>query len=161
MASKLRKSPPVCLWVTSFRVIIGRLRLSDQFVGREVNMQDGQVFTVFRHITRHPVPESDAPAVFIVSFKFARGSHNANKLASIVPMLLITGFPGFVTKMYGVNTSNGNWQGMYQWQSKRALEEYKKSFVFRMMNKRAIKDSLKLLEIENQSLADFMNQNIK
>jgi hypothetical protein len=140
-------------------VIIGKLRLSDRFVGREVSMQDGQVFTVFRHITRHPVPESDAPVVFIVSFKFARGSHEANKLASIVPMLLITGFPGFATKMYGVNESNGYWQGMYQWQSKQDLAAYKKSFVFRMMNKRAIKDSLKFMEMDHQTLVDFMNQN--
>jgi hypothetical protein len=140
-------------------VIIGKLRLSDRFVGREVNMQEGQVFTVFRHITRHPLPESDAPVVFIVSFKFARGSHEANKLASIVPMLLITGFPGFAIKMYAVNKSNGYWQGMYQWQSKQALEAYKQSFVFRMMNKRAIKDSLKILVVENQTLVDFMNLN--
>ena len=160
MASKLRKSPPVCLWVSSFRVIIGRLRLSDQFLGRKVSMQDGQVFKIFRHITRHPVPKSDAPVVFIVSFKFARGSHNANKLASILPMLLITGFPGFATKMYGVNESNGYWQGMYQWQSKQALETYKKSFVFRMMNKRAVKDSLASFEMEHQTLADFMNRNM-
>jgi hypothetical protein len=141
-------------------VIMGRLRLSDQFLGRKVSMQEGQAFTVFRHITRHPAPESDAPVVFIVSFKFARGSHNANKIASIVPMLLITGFPGFAAKMYGVNESNGYWQGMYQWQSKQALEAYKKSFVFRMMNKRAVKDSLVSFEIEHQNLADFINQNM-
>jgi hypothetical protein len=72
-------------------------------------------------------------------------------------MLLIAGFPGFHAKMYGVNKETGYWQGMYQWESKAALEEYKKSFVFRMMNRRAIDSSLKYTETENQTLVDFIN----
>ncbi len=160
MASKLRKIPPVCLWVSSFRVIIGKLRLSDQFVGKKVSMPDGQTFTIFRHITRHHFPVSDAPIVFVVSFKFARGSHKANQVASVLPMLLITGFPGFHAKMYGVNKKTGHWQGMYQWQSKQALEEYKRSFVFRMMNKRAIDSTLKCTELENQTLVEFINNHM-
>ena len=56
MASKLRKSPPVCLWISSFRVFLRKLHLSDQYVGQKVKMMDGQVFTIFRHITRRPVP---------------------------------------------------------------------------------------------------------
>jgi hypothetical protein len=74
-------------------------------------------------------------------------------------MLLIAGFPGFDVKIYGVNKRNGYWQGMYQWQSKQVLEEYKRSFVFRMMNKRAIKSTLRTMELENQNLTDFINQN--
>ena len=157
MANKLRKSPPVCLWVSSFRVFLGKLRLSDDFVGQDVKMPDGAVYTIFRHITRKPVPGSEGKTVFIVSFKFTRGSHSANQVASIVPMLLITGFPGFHVKMYGVDKKTGYWQGMYQWESKAALEAYKKSFVFRMMNKRAIDSTLKSNEMENQTLADFIN----
>jgi len=74
-----------------------------------------------------------------------------------MPMLLITGYPGFDIKMYGVNITNGYWQGMYQWQTKQALEEYKKSFVFRVMNKRAIKSTLGSIEIDNQNLIHFVN----
>jgi len=72
-------------------------------------------------------------------------------------MLLITGYPGFDIKMYGVNITNGYLQGMYQWQTKQALEEYKKSFVFRVMNKRAIKSTLSSIEIDNQNLTHFVN----
>jgi hypothetical protein len=72
-------------------------------------------------------------------------------------MLLITGFPGFDVKMYGVNQKNGYWQGMYQWQTEHALEEYKKSFVFRMMNKRAITSTLRSMKHENRNLTDFIN----
>ena len=58
--------------------------------------------------------------------------------------------------MYGVNKTNGYWRGMYQWQTTQALEEYKKSFVFKMMNKRATKSTLSSMEIENQNLTDFI-----
>ena len=139
---------------------MGKLLVSKKYLGQTVKMQDGQEFTVFRHITNHRFPESSSTAIFIVSFKFARLSHNANRIASILPMLLITGLPGFDCKMYSMNKSNGYWQGMYQWQSKQALEEYKKSFVFRMMNKRVIKGTLRSIELENQNLADFLSINL-
>jgi hypothetical protein len=163
MATMLRKSPPVCLGISLIKLLLGRLRLSRQFVGEIVKMKDDQEFNIFRHITSIPTKSSPAKrteksTVFIVSFKFARLSHKANKIASIMPMLLITGYPGFHVKMYGVNYENGYWQGMYQWESRQALEAYKKSFVFGMMNKRAIFSTLQSLEIDNNSLADFINK---
>jgi hypothetical protein len=122
-------------------------------------MEDGQEYSIFRHITAYPLKEKDAAIIFIVRFKFARLSHSANKIASIIPMLLITGFPGFQTKMYAVNKKNGYWQGMYQWQTQAHLEEYLKSFVYKMMNKRAIKETLKSNEYRNQVLINFINNN--
>ena len=91
--------------------------------------------------------------------KFASLTHKANKIASIIPMLLIAGFPGFNTKMYAANNKNGYWQGMYQWKSKQTLEEYKQSFVFKMMNKRAIKNTVSSMEFENHQLINFVEQN--
>lgn len=157
MASVFRKSPPICLGLSVVSLILGRLRLSRQNVGQTIKMQDGQEFTIFRHIYKHPIRISSSTITFIVSFKFSRLSHNANRMASIIPMLLISGFPGFDAKMYGMNKKNGYWQGMYQWQTKSALEEYKKSFVFRMMNKRAISDTLNSMEIEDQDLLAFVD----
>ena len=74
-------------------------------------------------------------------------------------MLLITGVPGFVAKCYAVDHNSGYWQGMYQWKSMKHLEEYKKSFVFKMMNKRAIKETIKSIELNNQILTDFIEDN--
>ena len=122
-------------------------------------MEDGQEYVIFRHITASTCNGSENVTIFIVSFKFARLSHKVNKIASIIPMLLITGFPGFKTKIYAVNNETGYWQGLYQWESKQALEEYKKSFVFRMMNKRAISNSLSSIEIINQQLTYFIENN--
>ncbi|MEJ2495731.1 MAG: hypothetical protein P8Y79_15545 [Ignavibacteriaceae bacterium] len=120
-------------------------------------MENGKRFVIFRHITTHPLKPVDGECVFIVSFKFARLSHKANKLTSIIPMLMIAGFPGFVTKMYAINSDDGYWQGMYQWKTINHLEEYKKSFVFRMMNKRAIQNSINSIEMDNQELMDFID----
>ena len=156
MATVIRKSPPICLGLSVIKLILGKLRLSRQHVGQTIKIQDDQEFTIFRHVTCHPVHESTSTTTFIVSFKFSRLSHNANRIASILPMLLITGFPGFDVKIYGVNQKNGYWQGMYQWQTKHALEEYKKSFVFRMMNRRAITSTLMSTEYESRNLTDFI-----
>jgi hypothetical protein len=75
-------------------------------------------------------------------------------------MLLITSYPGFNTKIYAVNAESGYWQGMYEWKSKKALDDYKESFVLGVMNKRAIKSSVSCLEFENHQLYDFIEKNI-
>ncbi len=158
MATKFRKSPPVCFGISIVKLLLKKLRYSKQYLGNTINMEDGQTFTVFRHITAFPVDKHEITTVFMVSFKFARLSHSANKIASIIPMLFITGFSGFIAKIYTVNHSNGYWQGIYQWKSGQALEEYKKSFVYKMMNKRAIKGTVDSMEFDNQRLTDFFEQ---
>jgi hypothetical protein len=122
-------------------------------------MDDGQVFSIFRHVSKYPVRNDEQAVTFIVRFKFARLSHNANRFASIIPMFLITGFPGFQTKIYAVNKENGYWQGMYQWKTHNHLEEYLKSFVYRMMNKRAITETISSREYRNQLLLNYINKN--
>lgn len=156
MITKFRKSPPVCLTISLFRLASGKLSQTDLYLDKIVLMKDNSKYKIFRHITIKNVENDAESIVFIVSFKFARLSHNANKKASIIPMLLISGFPGFVKKIYAVNPENGYWQGMYQWKSLKYLEEYKKSFVFRIMNKRAILGSINSFEIENKNLLNFV-----
>ena len=160
MTSKFRRLPPVCLFLSVVRLITGRLRLSDLFMGDIIEMDDRSNFQVFRHITDRKVTFTSNFTVFIVSFKFSHLSHKANKLASIVPMLLITGFPGFVKKIYAVNPENGYWQGMYQWESLEFLEEYKTSLVFKVMNKRAIPESIKSIQFENKSLDNVLIEKV-
>jgi hypothetical protein len=156
MASKFRKSPPVCLVISIAGLLSGRLRLSKKYLDMTIEMEDGSGFKIFRHITLRKINSDSSMIVFVVSFKFANLSHNANRLASVLPMLIIAGFPGFIAIMYAVNTTNAYWQGMYQWKSLRHLEDYKKSFVYRTMNRRAIGNSIKSNEYINQSLTDFV-----
>ena len=156
MKNKFRKSPPICLVISLFRLATGKLGLKDLYLDKTVLMKDNSKYRIFRLISIKNDQNDAESTVFVVSFKFARLSHKANKKASIIPMLLITGFPGFVKKIYAVNPENGYWQGMYQWKSLKHLEEYKKSFVFRIMNKRAIPGSIHSFEIENENLTHFI-----
>ena len=157
MIREIRKTPIICLATSIIQLLTGKLRFSKRYFNNTVKMENGKRFVIFRHITTHPLKPVDGECVFIVSFKFARLSHKANKLTSIIPMLMIAGFPGFVTKMYAINSDDGYWQGMYQWKTINHLEEYKKSFVFRMMNKRAIQNSINSIEMDNQELMDFID----
>lgn len=159
MTSKFRKHPLICLILSIFRLIIGSLRLSNKYLNQKIQMDPDSSYEIFRHITRKNVHFDSKHTVFIVSFKFSHLSHKANKLASIIPMLLISGFPGFVKKIYAHNPKNEYWQGMYQWKSIEYLEEYKKSFVFKMMNKRANPESIKSFHYENKSLDHFIQEN--
>jgi len=140
--NKVRKIPPVCLCIALAKLLIGNIKCSKEHVGTEFINRNGSVFRIFRNVSSRKKASSDETVVFIVSFKFARLSHKANKVVSLFPMLLIAGFPGFVQKMYAVNLENGYWQGIYEWKSKHDLEAYKKSFVFRMMKKRALPNSI-------------------
>jgi len=159
MASVFRKSPPVCLGISFVKLLFGRIRFSKTYVGHAIRMKDKQEYVIFRHVMKYPVQKVTAPALFVVRFKFSRLSHKTNKVASIIPMLLITGYPGFNIKMYGVNRTNGYWTGMYQWESEEALEEYKKSFVFGMMNRRAIDSTISSFELINHQLLSYLQNN--
>ena len=161
MKSKFRKHPLNFLLVSIFRLIIGRLRLTNLYIDQVIEMEDDSNFEIFRHIAKKKFNFNSKYTVFIVSFKFSHLSHKANKITSIIPMLLITGFPGFVKKIYAVNHKNGHWQGMYQWESLEYLEEYIRSFVFKMMNKRAHPESIKSIHYENKSLDNFIKEKLK
>ena len=148
----IRKIPPVCLFVALTKLLLGRIILKRKKLGLKVSTGNADTYDIFRHISISPIHHEKDNCVFIVSFKFARLTHKANKIASIIPMLLIAGYPGFMQKIYAVNPENGYWQGMYQWKSIRHLEAYKKSFVFRMMNARALPGSVREDVLKNYQL---------
>ena len=161
MFRKLRQIPLACFLISVSRILAGKLKYAKDFTGRSVTMDDGTTFTIFREIKRFPINSQDSECVFIVRFKFKHLSHNANKIASKIPMLLIAGQPGFVAKCYAVNHQNGFWQGMYQWESVKDLEDYQKSFVYRMMNNRAVPETIQSEVFPNQKLDEFVQNRMK
>ena len=62
-----------------------------------------------------------------------------------------------MTKIYAVIPDNGFWQGMYQWKSTYHLDKYKNSIVFKIMNKRAISDSMISFVLKGQNINDFID----
>ena len=158
MAMSVRKNPFVCLLLSLGRVLIGRLKYSKEYVGTTLKMENGEAYHIFRHIRSVPQSHNEQGSVFIVNFKFARLSQNANRFVSQVPMLLITGFPGFRVKMYAVNHESGYWLGIYQWESKHALDAYKDSFVLHIMNRRAIDGYVTYHELDHHRLTDYIEE---
>jgi hypothetical protein len=158
MNKNIKIIPPVCLIVSLARLSVGKLRFSKYYLNKEVKGNDGKTYTIFRHIRIHPLQMESGSCVFVVQFRFAHLSHRANKIASIIPMLIISGFPGFVQKMYAVDHEDGFWQGMYQWRSQNDLEAYQKSFIFRMMNKRAVKGTVTSVTFPDTNLNHFIQE---
>jgi len=155
MSRKIRKSPPVCLFTALIKLYIGRLSLSREHLGSYIGNDPREIYTVFRNILDLKGKSSQDGHLMLVSFKFAHLSYQANKLASLIPMLLIAGFPGFKQKIYAVNSLSGHWMGIYQWRSADDMEEYKRSFVFRMMKKRAIDSSIQTCSMKHTSIDEF------
>jgi hypothetical protein len=158
MAMNVRKNPFVCLLLSLGRVLIGRLIYSNDYVGTTLKIENGEVYRIFRHIKSVPQSHDKQGSVFIVNFKFARLSQKTNRFVSQLPMLLITGFPGFRVKMYAVNHENGYWLGIYQWESKHALDAYKQSLVLRLMNSRAREGSVTYQELDHYRLTDYIEE---
>ena len=152
----IRTLPPVCLFVALARMLTGQLILSKHLIGSEVEVETGKTYTIFRNIKIKSDCQDIEQAWFAVSFKFARLSHKANKVASLIPMLVIAGYPGFIQKIYAVDHASGYWQGIYHWKSQMHLDAYKRSFVFRIMKKRALKHSIKYSAIQDKSLQDYL-----
>jgi hypothetical protein len=153
---KFRELPPVCLFISILKLTVGKLRFSGRYLNKDFEMEDGNRYSTFRHITVPLVKETTSGPIFIVRFKFSRLSHEANKITSIIPMLMISGFPGFISKIYSVNKKNGYWQGIYRWRSRKDLERYKKSFVFRTMIKRTQEGSLTIFEYKDTKLEEIL-----
>ena len=131
-----------------------------RYIGSTILMNDGKKYTIFRYPLTYPVVNSEDNLTYIVRFKFHRLSHRVNKIASVLTMLIITGFPGFQAKAYALCKSDCSWQGMYQWKSEKHLDEYLKSFVYKMINKRVINNSLLIREPGNRKLIKFIDNRI-
>jgi hypothetical protein len=158
MKKGLRITPPACLIISLAGLLTGRLCFSGYYLNKEVKGNDGKTFRIFRHIMIHPLQKESRSCVFVVQFRFAHLSHRANKIASIIPMLIISGFPGFMQKMYAVDHEGGFWQGIYQWRSQNDLEAYQRSFVFLMMNRRAVKSSVNSATFPDTNLNNYIEE---
>lgn len=157
LMKRLRRSPPICFLVGLGCLLTGRIRFSQDLLGKRLETGDGERFTIFRHMTRRVAP-APTTALFWVRFKFARFSHSTNKWLSLIPVLLIAGSPGFRDKIWLVNEETGCWLGLYQWESTAAVDAYKQSFVLGVMNRRAQADSVFYRVLPATSLQDLLMQ---
>jgi hypothetical protein len=119
-------------------------------------MDDGKELKIFRHIHLKSSSQSETGSILIVRFKFKKFNHKTNIKLSKIPILLIAGFPGFRDKLWMIDWKTDYWQGIYQWDNVKSIEEYKKSFVLGMMNKRAIDNSISYEIIKDGNIDDYL-----
>lgn len=128
------------------------------FLGKQITMEDKMTFKIFRHLSVKRENYNNIGSIFIVRFKFSKLNHKANILTSLLPIPLIVGHPGFNDKLWMIDWETGYWQGVYQWDSVENIENYKKSFILKVMNKRSLKDSITYNIIPSTSINDFLDK---
>ena len=139
-----------------YYLIISKLQFPSTYTNKIVRTDDGKEFKIFRHMHLKLSNQSENGSIFIVRFKFKKFSHNSNIRLSRIPILLIAGFHGFRDKLWMIDWKSGYWQGIYQWENLETIENYKKSFVLGMMNKRTIDKSISYEIIKNRNIDDYL-----
>ncbi len=149
--------PPMNLGRSFIRIAKRSQYFSRQNSEQVWEMNDGKKFTEFRYLRTKKLTESTGEeTVFIVRFRFKRHSFNFNRWASLIPIPLIAGTSGFQEKMWSVDKSDGTWQGMYQFETAQAVMDYRHSLVFRIMNRRAVSESLEYTVLPGTILSEFL-----
>jgi hypothetical protein len=109
---------------------------------RQIVMEDGMRFRVFRHVEIR-APQAPPPsAVFVVRFQPKNMTVQANIRFSLLPMMIFMGFHGFREKVWCVNDETGLCQGVYAWQTREDAENYSKSIAMRFMTNRSYPESV-------------------
>ena len=140
----MNTNPIIGFIKTIYLFILGRVKYFPQDAGKEFVMEDGQKFTVFRHIkikpsmNQKPMPE----AIFKIRFKPKNMGIQQNIKFSRLPMMIFMGFTGFRSKYWMVNYETGLCQGIYEWQTYEDALNYSKSVAVRFMTKRSEEESV-------------------
>jgi hypothetical protein len=125
-------------------VLAGRIQFPRQHIGDVFTDEHGQHFTVFREVVIKPgkdQPEKPG-AVFIPHFHVAGMSPRANIRFSLLPMVFITGLPGFRSKRWLLDETTGDFCGYYEWDTVEAAQQYAESFAMRFMTRRSVPTSV-------------------
>ena len=133
-----------------------RLHFPKKYLEKNVCMKDGTKFLIFRHMNLKKNQQSKIGSILIIRFKFKRFGHKINIIMSKIPILAIAGFPGFRDKLWMIDWKKGYWQGIYQMDDVDAIEEYEKSFVLKMMNKRSIGETISYRIIPGKNINDYL-----
>lgn len=136
----------------------GNVHFPEEYVNDVLTMEDGQRFTVFRRLTVDGNEEGQAtPAVFKVRFRFNNLSIEANKRLSIIPAPFLMGMEGFLEKDWTINEATNEFQGIYQWSSTEAAENYPDSLIFKLMTKRAAPGTVTYETMPNTDLSAYLS----
>jgi hypothetical protein len=61
----VRKNPLVCLLLSLGRLLVGRLRYSNEYVGTTLKVENGEEYYIFRHIRAVSQPHNEQGSVML------------------------------------------------------------------------------------------------
>jgi len=136
--------------------ITQKIHFPKEYTDKTIIMKDKQQFKIFRHALMSTRQNGENPAVFKVKFHLASMSPERNIRYSLIPMLFILGLPGFRAKFWTLNESNGDFQGIYQWDTLEDAKNYTNSFALNFMTSRSVPGSVSYEIIPDKSLAEYI-----
>ena len=161
----MRFNPFLSFLKTLGYALSGRLQFPRNRVGEILNMEDGQEFVIFRQVIVDPGQvQSEKPgATFKVRFHIAHVSPKQNKLFSLLPIPFFIGLPGFRSKLWTLNEANGDFQGIYEWDTVQSAKNYAGSFAMRFMAMRAAPGSVsyEIIPKQAQEISKFSKKVVK
>jgi len=141
-------------------VFMGRVHFPEEHIGQKLTMEDGQKFVVFRRLQIGGTTVKDGYAVFRVRFQFKSFGPSINKRLSMIPSLFLIGMKGFREKYWAIDEKKGDFQGIYQWESKAFAENYPNSFIFRLMASRSAEGTLSYEIIPGTDLSKYIEKRL-
>jgi hypothetical protein len=137
-------NPFISFLRTNWMLLTGQVRFPRGRVGQVLTLEDGQNWIIFREVqvSVHSGRAAGVGAVFRPRFHVAGMSVRANILFSLLPIPFFLGLPGFRSKLWLYHPENGDFQGIYEWDSIEAAERYAGSFAMRFMTHRSVPGSV-------------------
>jgi hypothetical protein len=125
-------------------LLTGRLHFPRERIGESFTLGDDQVFTIFRQVIVDPPKGQQAKpgAIFRVRFRVANMTPEQNKRFSILLIPFFTRLPGFRSKLWMLDRTTGDSQGVYQWGTVEDAQNYAYPIAMKFMTRRAVLGSI-------------------
>ncbi len=137
-------NPFRAFWNTLGLALRGRVHFPRRRLGETLVLENGEPWVIFRQVIVDPGPGRPPKpgAVFRPRFHVAGMSVRQNTLFSWLPVPFILGLPGFRSKLWLYNPANGDFQGIYEWDTVQDAENYGRSFAMQFMARRSVPGSV-------------------
>ncbi|MEM1483717.1 YdhR family protein [Oscillospiraceae bacterium PP1C4] len=118
------------------------IHFDKKVIGKDLLDQYGieKRYKIFRNAYKNDCEQ--AKALFIIRFQLKNMSSKINKIFSLLPMLFLIHFKGFMSKYWLCDDNTNECIGVYCWKSRADAERYANGIAVSFMKKRSIKDSV-------------------
>ncbi|KAF5088864.1 YdhR family protein [Methanobacterium aggregans] len=142
---------------TTTGIVTHKIRFQKDDLGKTIQMNDGYRFTILKHAVKASETEDEGePTVLCLRFHLEETENGKDIKHSRLPMFFSLGLPGLREKIWMVNKWNGDFQGIYEWDSEENAHRYVDSFAMKFMTRNAVPGSVKYEIIPRISLHDHV-----